>query len=252
MSTIVYDVQDRICTITMNRPDSLNALNSELINDLDAAVQQAADDPAVKVVILTGAGRGFCSGGDVRGANYVAADGEAAPVPRVTPPRGRAAYQLLHDMPKPTIAMINGPAAGAGIGLAGACDLRIAAESASFLAAFARWGLAGDYGATYYWPRILGLGQARALFFLNEKLDARQALDQGIYHRVVPDAELKATVDELAARLAKTSSHGWALMKNSLNFGEHAEITEALENEQRNMARASQARAEGRAAAGKA
>jgi len=250
MSTIVYDVQDRICTITMNRPDSLNALNNELIVDLDAGVQRAADDPAVKVVILTGAGRGFCSGGDVRGATAV--DGEKPPPPRVAPPRGRAAYQLLHDMPKPTIAMINGPAAGAGIGLAGACDLRIAAESASFLAAFARWGLAGDYGATYYWPRILGVGKARGLFFLNEKLDARQALEQGVYHRVVPDAELKATVDEIAARLAKTSSHGWALMKNSLNFGEHAEITEALENEQRNMAKASQARAEGRAAAGKA
>ena len=251
MSTIIYAVQDRICTITMNRPDTLNALNNELIHDLDEGVQRAADDPEVKVVILTGAGRGFCSGGDVRGA-AVAGDPAAPPPQRRPPPRGRAAYQLLHDMGKPTIAMINGPAAGAGIGLAGACDLRIAAESASFLAAFARWGLAGDYGATYYWPRILGAGKARGLFFLNEKLDARQALDQGVYHRVVPDAELKAAVDEIAARLARTSSHGWALMKNSLNFGEHAEITDALENEQRNMGKASMARAEKRAAEGKA
>ena len=251
MSTIIYDVQDRICTITMNRPDTLNALNIDLIQDLDEGVQRAADDPEVKVVILTGAGRGFCSGGDVRGAAVTGDPGAPRP-PRTPPPRGRAAYQLLHDRGKPTIAMINGPAAGAGIGLAGACDLRIAAESASFLAAFARWGLAGDYGATYYWPRILGIGQARALFFLNEKLDAPQALEQGVYHRVVPDAELKAAVGEIAARLARTPSHGWAMMKNSLNMGEHLEITEALENEQRNMGRSSMARAEKRAAEGKA
>ncbi len=247
MSTIIYDVKDRICTITMNRPDVLNALNAELINDLDEGVQRAADDRDVKVVILTGAGRGFCSGGDVRGVGA----GET-PIKRKEPERGRHAYQLLHDMGKPTIAMINGPAAGAGIGLAGACDLRIAAQSASFLAAFARWGLAGDYGATYYWPRILGTGKARGLFLLNEKLDAQQALEDGIYHRVVPDTELKSAVDEIATRLARTSSHGWAMMKHSLNYGEHAEITDALENEQRNMGKASKARSESRAAAGKA
>jgi 2-(1,2-epoxy-1,2-dihydrophenyl)acetyl-CoA isomerase len=249
MSTVIYDVKERICTITMNRPDVLNALNVDLIHDLDEAVQTAADDTDVKVVILTGAGRGFCSGGDVRGA--ATSDGDAPAEPRRAPPRGRAAYQLLHDMPKPTIAMINGPVAGAGTGLAGACDLRIAAESASFLTAFARWGLAGDYGSTYYWTKILGVGKTRGLFMLNEKLDARQALDAGIYHRVAPDAELKAQVDEVATRLARTSSHGWSLMKDSLNAAEHLAITEALENEQKNMALASQARATRREAEGR-
>ena len=251
MSTIIYNVQDRICTITMNRPEVLNALNVDLIHDLDEGVQRAAADPAVKVVILTGAGRGFCSGGDVRGATTPAEDG-APPRERIFPPRGQTAYQLLHDMPKPTIAMINGPVAGAGTGLAGACDLRIAAESASFLTAFARWGLAGDYGSTYYWTKILGVGKARGLFLLNEKLDARQALDAGIYHRVVPDAELKTTVEEIAQRLAKTSSHGWSLMKDSLNAAEHMVITEALEHEQANMVRSSQARAERRETQGRA
>ena len=247
--TVLYEVKDRICTLTMNRPDVLNALNAELIGDLDAAVQRAAADAEAKVVILTGAGRGFCSGGDVRGVGAPSAEG-AAPVERKAPPRGQAAYQLLHDMPKPTIAMINGPVAGAGTGLAGACDLRIAADSASFLTAFARWGLSGDYGATYYWTKILGVGKTRELFMLNEKLDARQALAAGIYTRVVPDAELKAAVDEIAARLAKTSSHGWALMKDSLKAAEHMAITEALELEQANMARASGARAERRKAEG--
>jgi 2-(1,2-epoxy-1,2-dihydrophenyl)acetyl-CoA isomerase len=249
MSTILYEVVDRVCTITMNRPEVLNALDSALINDLNDAVQRAADDADAKVVILTGAGRGFCSGGDVRGAGI---DGDQPTTDRRTPPRGRAAYQLLHDMPKPTIAMINGPAAGAGIGLAGACDLRIAAESATFLAAFARWGLAGDYGATYYWTKILGVGKTRGLFLFNEKLDARQALEMGIFHRVFPDDRLKAEVQELAARLVKTSARGWALMKDSLNKAEHLAITDALENEQNNMALSSQARSERRQTEGRA
>lgn len=250
MSTILYTVQDRICTITMNRPEVLNALNLDLMQDLDEAVQRAADDKEAKIVILTGAGRGFCSGGDVRGAATPTGDGAEARR-RDPPPRGRAAYQLLHDMPKPTIAMINGPTAGAGTGLAGACDIRIAAQSASFLTAFARWGLSGDYGSTYYWTRILGVGKARELFLFNEKMDADQALAFGVYHRVVPDADLVATVDALAARLVRTSSHGWALMKDSLNRAEDLAITEALENEQRNMGKSSQVRAVQREAAGK-
>jgi 2-(1,2-epoxy-1,2-dihydrophenyl)acetyl-CoA isomerase len=251
VSTIIYDVKDRICTITMNRPEVLNALNVDLIQDLDDGVRRAAEDPDVKIVILTGAGRGFCSGGDVRGAATPSTDSAPAK-PREPAPRGKTAYQLLHDMPKPTIAMINGPVAGAGIGLAGACDLRIAAESATFLTAFARWGLSGDYGSTYFWPRILGAGKARELFMLNEKLDAQQALAAGVYTRVVPDTELKAAVDEIAARLVRTSSHGWAGMKDSLNKGENLPITEALENEQNNMGRASQARGERRMAEGRA
>lgn len=250
MNTVDYSVENRICTITLNRPDVLNAINSELMGDLDAAVQRAAADKAVKVVILTGAGRGFCSGGDVRGVGT--GEGGEAPKPYTPAPRGQTAWQLLHDMPKPTIAMINGPVAGAGIGLAGACDIRIAAESASFLAAFARWGLAGDYGSTYYWTKILGVGKARELFLFNEKHDAASAKEFGLYHRVVPDAALRETVQALAERLAKTPSHGWALMKHSLNAAEHYEITDALDNEQRNMAQSSQSRAQGRAAAGKA
>jgi len=247
--TIIYEIKDRICTITMNRPDVLNALDAELINALDAAVDRAAEDKEVKVVILTGAGRGFCSGGDVRGVGG-ASDGPR--IERKSPARGRSAFQLLHTMGKPTIAAVNGPAAGAGVGLAGACDLRIAAESATFLTAFARWGLAGDYGATYYWQKILGVGKARELFFFNEKLDAQAALQMGIWHRVVPDAELATSAQELALRLARTPSHGWALMKDSLNKGEHLEITEALENEHANMGKSGQARAERRVAEGKA
>ncbi|MBV9997190.1 MAG: enoyl-CoA hydratase/isomerase family protein [Caulobacteraceae bacterium] len=243
MGILLYEVADSVCTITLNRPEVLNALDPALINALDEAVQRAAADAEARVVVLTGAGRGFCSGGDVRG---VGIDGDVPNTDRKIPPRGRSAAQLLHDMPKPTIAMINGPAAGAGIGLAGACDLRIAAESATFLAAFARWGLAGDYGATYYWTKILGVGKTRALFMLNEKLDARQALEFGVVHKVAPDGGLKAEVEALAARLAKTPARGWSLMKDSLNKAEHLAITDALENELNNMTLSSQARAERR------
>jgi 2-(1,2-epoxy-1,2-dihydrophenyl)acetyl-CoA isomerase len=224
----------------MNRPEVLNALNMALIVDLDEAVQRAAEDENVKVVVLTGAGRGFCSGGDVRGVE-APADG------RARAPQERSAPRLLHDMGKPTIAMINGPVAGAGVGLAGACDLRIAAESATFYVAFARWGLTGDYGSTYFWPKIIGAGKARELFVMNEKLDAHDAMAAGVFTRVYPDAELKLRVDELATRLVRTSAQGWAGMKDSLNGAEHLEIGDAFERESRNMGEAARARAQRRA-----
>ncbi|MET0182830.1 MAG: enoyl-CoA hydratase-related protein [Caulobacterales bacterium] len=247
MSVCDYEVFDRVGLITMNRPDTLNALNWELIEALEEAVTKAADDEATRVVVITGAGRGFCSGGDVTGG---------APPPGATTNREQRAFpeavRLLHAMPKPTIAMINGPVAGAGIGVAGACDLRFAAESATFLTAFARWGLAGDYGATYFWTKNVGVAKARELFMMNEKLDAKTAKEYDIFTRVFPDAQLREKTFEIANGMARTAASGWKLMKSSLVAAEYVELEKALALEQTNMNLSSRARAEKRASDGKA
>lgn len=248
MSVCDYEAIDRVGLVTMNRPDTLNALNWELIQDLEEAVTKAAHDETTRVVIITGAGRGFCSGGDVAGG--------APPEGQVTKPRASTAFpeavRLLHAMPKPTIAMVNGPVAGAGIGVAGACDLRIAAESATFLTAFARWGLAGDYGSTYFWTKNIGVAKTRELFMMNEKLDAKTAKEYGIFTRVFPDAQLREKTFEIANSMARTSANGWKHMKSSLVAAEYVAFEKALEIEQTNMGLSGQARAEKRAASGKA
>jgi 2-(1,2-epoxy-1,2-dihydrophenyl)acetyl-CoA isomerase len=146
----------------------------------------------------------------------------------------QASY-LLHEMGKPTIAMVNGPVAGAGIGLAGACDLRFAGESASFVAAFDRIGGSGDFGSTWFWTKILGSGAARELLMLGEKLTAAQALAKGIYTRVFPDADLlKATLAQ-ARKFADGPRMGWRYMKANLNLAEDAAFEAALDQEALNM-----------------
>jgi 2-(1,2-epoxy-1,2-dihydrophenyl)acetyl-CoA isomerase len=173
---ILPEVVDRIGTITMNRPARRNALNGELIGALDDAVRQMADDPEAKVVILTGAAPegslgGFCSGGDVKGGGRGAPGSEkGVPVEALTGDLARHdshAAMLLHLMPKPTIAMVGGPAVGAGCSLAAACDLRFASEDAVFAANFTPNGLAGDYGGSFFWTRIAGTALARRLYVLN-------------------------------------------------------------------------------------
>ena len=178
--TVLVEDTDGVRIITLNRPDRLNALNDSIMAPLADATREAAQDPAVGCVVITGAGRGFCSGGDLKG--------DRAPAD-VTPELGGPVEQgharlrshmetprLLHEMGKPTIAMINGPVAGAGIGIAGACDLRFAAQSATFLSAFDRIGGGGDFGSTWFWTKILGTAKARELMFMGEKFDADAAL----------------------------------------------------------------------------
>jgi 2-(1,2-epoxy-1,2-dihydrophenyl)acetyl-CoA isomerase len=138
-------------------------------------------------------------------------------------------------MPKPTIAMINGPVAGAGIGLAGACDLRFASETATFLSAYDRIGAAGDYGATYVWPRILGAAKARELFLLGETFSAQDALAFGLYTRVVDGTELRARTLDVAHRLADGPRSAWAYMKENLNAAEEETFSRHLDRESRNM-----------------
>jgi 2-(1,2-epoxy-1,2-dihydrophenyl)acetyl-CoA isomerase len=226
---ILTDVVDRVGTITLHRPSRRNALNSELIAALDGAVRQMADDPHVKVVILTGAAGGggqggFCSGGDVKDGGRGGPGSEKG-----VPPHALSgdlsrhdlhAAMLLHLMPKPTIAMVGGPAVGAGCSLAGACDLRFASDDAVFAAGFSPNGLAGDYGGSFFWTRIAGTALARRLYLLNEKISAAQALALGMVHAVVPPGELRSYTEGVARQLVQTPAHVLALVKDNLNAAE--------------------------------
>ncbi len=224
---IRLDVIDRIGTITMHRPETRNALNGELVAALDAAVKQMAADTDVKVVVLTGAAApgvrgGFCSGGDVKEGR---GHGMELGVPReaLTGDLARHdehAAMLLHVMAKPSIAMIGGPAIGAGCSLAAACDLRFASDDAVFSAGFSPIGLSGDYGGSFFWTRVAGTAVARRLYLMNERLTADQAHALGMVHEVVPAAGLRPRVMEVAAQLARTPSAVLARIKDNLNEAE--------------------------------
>src|SRR3546814_838262 len=189
MSEILIDDEEGVRTITLNRPDRLNALTGSIMTPLADACADAARDSSVGCVIVTGAGRGFCAGGDLKEGG---ADKAVVPPNPEVGSRTEQGFsrlrgfmetsRLLHEMPKPTIAMVNGPVAGAGIGIAGACDLRFAARSATFLTAFDRIGASGDFGSTWFWTRIVGTGVARELFFLGEKLSAEEAFARSDEH----------------------------------------------------------------------
>ena len=228
---LLTDVTDRVGTITLNRPERRNALDGELVTALDRAVKAMADDPGVKVVVLTGAAApgalgGFCAGGDVK-------DGRNAPgMELAVPPNAldgdlarhdRHAAMLLHLMPKPTIAMVGGPAIGAGLSLAAACDLRFASDDAVFAANFSSNGLSGDYGGTAFWTRIAGTATARRLYLLNDRLTAAEALALGMVHAVVAPAALRPHVMEVARSLVRVPSDVLALVKDNLNQAEDDE-----------------------------
>jgi 2-(1,2-epoxy-1,2-dihydrophenyl)acetyl-CoA isomerase len=237
-------------TITLNRPDRLNALTGALMAPLADACADAARDTSVGCVIVTGAGRGFCSGGDLKDGG-----GDRAVVPPNRDSGGRTEQgftrlrafmetaRLLHEMPKPTIAMVNGPVAGAGIGIAGACDLRFAGRSATFLTAFDRIGAGGDFGSTWFWTKILGTGAARELFLLGEKLTAAEAFTRGIYTRLFDDEALAEATIAAARRLADGPRMGFRYMKANLNLAEDAVFEAALDHEALNMTLSTQATA---------
>ena len=225
---ILTEVTDRVGTITLNRPERRNALNGELVAALDGAVKAMAADPSVKVVILTGAAAegsqgGFCSGGDTKGGRGSAGMELGVPPHALDGDLSRHdwhAAMLLHRMPKPTIAMVGGPAVGAGCSLAAACDLRFASDDAVFAANFTPNGLSGDYGGTFWWTRIAGTAVARRLYLLNEKLRADVALALGMVHAVLPAAELRDHVYTIAAQLVRTPTELLALVKDNLNQAE--------------------------------
>jgi len=227
---LIETVTDRVATLTLNRPDRLNALSSSIIDGLLEALPRLGADPKIAVVVLTGAGRGFCAGGDVKSmAEGSSQLGVEDAVQRL---RGRMEVsRLLHEIPKPTIAMVNGPAAGAGLSMALACDLRIASQSARFITAFVKVGFSGDFGGSYFLSKLVGTAKARELYYTGEPLDSAQALALGIVNRVVPDAELADATMTLATRLARGPSIALGLMKQNFNAAETGTLSELLDLE---------------------
>jgi len=220
--TIRIDVANGVATVTLNRPQSLNALNAEMRRELLAAFKGLARDDAVRAVILTGEGRGFCSGADLRGGL-----GERD-FRRVLEREYNPLVRAIRDLPKPVIAAVNGVAAGAGVSLALACDLVYAAEGARFIQAFVRIGLVPDSGSTRTLVRALGRHRASQLMFSGEPLSAAEARSAGLVVAVVPEDKLVATAQEAAAKLAAAPTRAIGLAKRSINAAEDASLDESL------------------------
>ncbi|HET8586664.1 MAG TPA: enoyl-CoA hydratase-related protein [Candidatus Limnocylindria bacterium] len=209
--TIRAEADSGVLTLTLNRPEALNAMNTTMRRELIAAIAAAARDDGIRALVITGEGRGFCSGADLRGG---AAEREFR---RVISAEYNPLILALRRLPKPVIAAVNGVAAGAGASLAFACDLIVASDEARFLMAFVRVGLVPDSGATQVLVRALGRHAATAMIFTGEPLTARAAADAGIVAAVVPPAELSATAATLAAKLANGPTRALGYAKRLVN-----------------------------------
>lgn len=232
--------EGRLRIITLNRPERMNALTPDLHHRLQDAVVGAAKDSGVGAVVLTGAGRAFCSGGDVRKSS----DDAASATRRETVEERADAVMAhgrtsiaLHRMGKPTIALVNGAAAGSGMALALACDMRIMATGAVMRTAYARIGLSGDLGLSYFLHRLVGPAKAAELLFLNEKLDARACEQMGLVNRVLADETFADEALAIATRLARGPTVAYRCMKQNLHTAAGASLEQTIEREAYNTAR---------------
>jgi 2-(1,2-epoxy-1,2-dihydrophenyl)acetyl-CoA isomerase len=227
---VLQNLDQGLLTITMNRPDRRNALNPDMTRGLVEAARRAAEDHEVRAVLLKGAGGTFCVGGDVKSM----AAGRA-PLPfeakMANLRRGMEVSRILHEMPKPVVAQLDGAAAGAGLSIALACDLRVASASVKITTAFAKVGLSGDFGGTYFMTRLIGSARARELYLTSPILAAPQALELGLVTRVVADDQVDVAAAELARSLADGPTRTFGHMKQNLNLAEHAALDECLDNE---------------------
>lgn len=231
-SDLLEQVKDGVAVLTLNRPDRLNAMSRPMLDALLEALPRLAEDPEIGVVVLTGAGRGFCAGGDVKAMAEGNELGGHTMEEKAQALRSRMeTSRWLHEMPKPTIAMMRGPAAGAGLSLAMACDIRIASDTVRLGTAFARVGYSGDFGGSYYLTQLVGTAKARELYFTADLLDAQQALGLGLVNRVVADARLEEETMALASRLARGPRVAYRYMKRNMNAAESASLKEMLDLE---------------------
>lgn len=230
-SSLLFEVQDNVATITLNRPEAANALNEALGRDLLHAVIRCDEDPRIRAVVVTGAGRFFCAGGDLKGFADAGEHRAYALMELTTYFHG--AISRMARMDAPVIAAVNGAAAGAGMSFACACDLVLAAEPARFTMAYTRAGLTPDGSSTYFLPRLVGQKRALELTLTNRSLTAQEALEWGIVTRVTPDGEVLAEAQKLAAQLAAGPTRSFGMSKRliTMSFNESLETQMELETQ---------------------
>src|SRR5881394_4668114 len=233
---VLQKIDSGLLTITMNRPDRRNALNPDMTRGLVEAARRAVEDHEVRAVLIKGAGGTFCVGGDVKSmAEGRAPLGFEAKMANLR--RGMEVSRLLHQMSKPVVAQVDGAAAGAGLSIALACDLRVASASCKITTAFAKVGLSGDYGGTYFLTHLLGSAKARELYLTSPILMADEALALGLVTRVVPDQDLETAAQELAMSLAQGPSVAFGYIKQNINTAERSTIEAVLDSEAMNHVR---------------
>jgi enoyl-CoA hydratase/carnithine racemase len=239
-SELLCEIRSRVALITLNRPEARNALSDRLTPALRRMIKQCGDDPKVGALLISGAGNAFCAGGDVKGMGNNAGKAEPALEEHIADlqMKQRTLTGALVAVRKPTIAALPGPAAGAGLALALACDIRIAAESAILATGYARIGLTGDYGIAWLLTRLAGTSRARELMFLSERIDARRCEALGLVNRVVPDAELREAAFALATTLAEGPSIALASIKDNLDHAVTSDLLVSMDQEAENMIRA--------------
>ncbi|MGW0559321.1 2-cyclohexenylcarbonyl CoA isomerase [Streptomyces sp. NPDC003016] len=239
--TVLYEVTDGLATITINRPEAMNAMNTEAKVALRDAVQAAAADPAVRAVLLTAAGRAFCVGQDLKEhISSLAADREAGTGRTMNTVREHynPIVRALTGMPKPVVAGVNGVAAGAGAGFAFAADYRVVADTAAFNTSFAGVALTADSGVSWTLPRLIGQGRAADLLLFPRSVPAQEAFELGIANKIVPGADLAAEAEAVARALAAGPTLAYAALKESLAYGADHSLDETLEKEDELQTRA--------------
>jgi 2-(1,2-epoxy-1,2-dihydrophenyl)acetyl-CoA isomerase len=229
--TVEYAVEDGVGRLTLSRPETLNAWNLQLGEDLLRALESAAEDDQVRSLLITGAGRAFSSGADLKETSMRATSEGRPDVYRTLTEVYHPVMKGIRELPKPVIAAVNGPAVGIGCSLALCCDLILAAESAYFLLAFVNIGLVPDGGSSLFLPTRVGMARASELSMLGERLPAATALEWGLINRVVADGRLEQESLELAGRLAKGPTRSYAGSKRQLNNWLYARMDEQLELE---------------------
>lgn len=233
---ISTEVTDGVMRITLNRPERRNAMSNDMLRGLVASLGDAEVAADVGAVVLTGAGGAFCAGGDVKGMAEAGGEGGDSAVQydaRVHLQRRdqRDTAGKLYELPKPTIAALPGPAAGAGLSIALSCDLRYASPNAIITTAFARVGFSGDYGGTYFMSRLIGTAKARELYFLSEKVDMEEAEQLGLINGIFPEESLQDEVMTIARRLAQGPTVAYRYMKENLNRAMSGEVDDCLDLE---------------------
>ncbi len=226
MESISFSIINGVGRITLNRPDVLNSFNMPMAKELIAVLDECANKKEIRAVLLTGAGRAFCAGQDLAAAIAPSADIKVIVQQQYNP-----IISKIRNMDKPVICAVNGVAAGAGANLAIACDIVLAATSASFIQAFSKIGLIPDSGGTFFLPRLIGLQRATALMMLGDKVSAQQAMEFGMIYKVVPDETLMQEAEKLAEHVAQMPTKGLGLTKKLLNASMDNNLNQQLDME---------------------